>query len=221
MWQSADVPDPLQCVRPTETGLQLHAARLGRKGQTVVPLVRVCDAPGSHVAVFAMPRWKPIARLLLGAALAALVAGCTIPVTPNYPKPAPAPAPLPPQPSPPRTPQPSPPVVTPSPTPAPPPTPRPAPSVTLALVQQSESARASGDYDKAVALLERAIRIEPDRPELWIELATCHLQQGDYDAAEQFARKALQFTGTQYQLEQRAWGVIGAAQAARREDRRL
>jgi tetratricopeptide (TPR) repeat protein len=93
--------------------------------------------------------------------------------------------------------------------------------VTLALVQQSESARANGDYDKAIALLERAIRIESDRPELWIELATCHLEQGDYNAAEQFARKALLFTGTQYQLEQRAWGVIGAAQAARREDGQL
>jgi tetratricopeptide (TPR) repeat protein len=93
--------------------------------------------------------------------------------------------------------------------------------VTLALAEQSKQARAEGDYDKAIALLERAIRIESDRPELWLDLAGCHLAQGDYDAAEQFARKALLFTGAKYDVEQRAWSVIGAAQAKRRADRQL
>ena len=91
--------------------------------------------------------------------------------------------------------------------------------MTLALVEQSKQAQALGDYDKAIALLERAIRIESDRPELWLDLASCHLAQGDYDAAEQFARKALLFTGSKFDMEQRAWSVIGAAQAARRADR--
>ena len=137
--------------------------------------------------------------------LLAVLAGCAVPIGPTPAPPVPPTAP--PQPTPPATAEPEP--------------PGPAPSVTLALVQESDVAREHGDYEKAVQLLERAIRIEPDRPDLWIGLATAHLEQGDYDSAEQFARKALLFTGTQYGLEQRAWSVIGAAEAARREDRRL
>ena len=158
-----------------------------------------------------------IMRVASLVALCLTIAACSVPVGPTYPAPTPSPAPTPPtQPAPP-SPAPAPPV-----TPAPPPAaPKPAPSVTLALVEQSDLARAQGDYDKAVALLERAIRIEPDRPELWLGLAKAHLAQGDYAGAEQFARKSLLFIGKRYDLEQQAWSVIGAAEAARREDRRL
>ena len=171
---------------------------------------------------------KPIARRLRSAtlviALMATIGGCTTPVGPSYPPRSQLPAPLPPAPTQPQPaptrPQATPPVIT-RPQPDTPATPRPAPSVTLALVQQSDAARGRGYYDQAIALLERAIRIEPDRPDLWVGLATIHLEQGDYDAAEQLARKSLLFTGKRYDVEQRAWSVIGAAEAARRQDRRL
>jgi uncharacterized protein HemY len=163
-----------------------------------------------------------VARAVSLLALCSLLGACAIPVTPTYPRPTPAPAPVPPpaRTVPPATPTPTPPVP-PTPAPTPPAAPRPAPSVTLALVEESDAARARGDYDKAVALLERAIRIEPDRPELWLSLAKAHLAQGDYAAAEQLARKSLLFTGKRYDLEQQAWSVIGAAEAARRQDRQL
>ena len=87
-------------------------------------------------------------------------------------------------------------------------------SVTLALQDESHRAAAAGDLPKAIQILERAIRIQPDRAELWIDLARLHLKEGNPAQAEQFARKALLFTGQRYDLEQQAWVVIADARAA-------
>jgi hypothetical protein len=94
------------------------------------------------------------------------------------------------------------------------PTPKPQSTVTLALQDEAQRAATAGDYAKATQILERAIRIEPDRAELWLELARVHLKEGDAAQAEQFARKALLFTGNRYDLEQQAWVVIADAKAA-------
>ena len=53
----------------------------------------------------------------------------------------------------------------------------------------------------------------PTARQLWIELARCHLKEGNTAQAEQFARKALLFTGNRYDLEQQAWVVIADARA--------
>jgi cytochrome c-type biogenesis protein CcmH/NrfG len=92
--------------------------------------------------------------------------------------------------------------------------PKPGTSVTLALQDESRRAAAAGDLPKAIQILERAIRIQPDRAELWIDLARLHLKEGNPAQAEQFARKALLFTGQRYDLEQQAWVVIADARAA-------
>jgi hypothetical protein len=107
----------------------------------------------------------------------------------------------------------------PQPAPSPPPstaepTPKPQSTVTLALQDEAQRAATAGDYAKATQILERAIRIEPDRAELWLELARVHLKEGDAAQAEQFARKALLYTGNRYDLEQQAWVVIADAKAA-------
>lgn len=85
--------------------------------------------------------------------------------------------------------------------------------MTLALQSESERAAAAGDLPKAIQILERALRIQPDKAELWIELAQLHLKEGNPAQAEQFARKALLFTGQRYDLEQQAWLVIAKARA--------
>jgi tetratricopeptide (TPR) repeat protein len=94
---------------------------------------------------------------------------------------------------------------------APPPTTTASP--TLALRQDSARAAADGDFYRAVALLERAIRIEPSEPRLWLDLARLHLAHGDLDDAEQFARKALTLTRDHPALEQEAWLIIDQVQA--------
>ena len=63
------------------------------------------------------------------------------------------------------------------------------------LVQSSRTSRASGDYEHALADLERAIRIEPRNPYLWLELGETHLSRGDAGQAAAMARKAISIAG--------------------------
>jgi tetratricopeptide (TPR) repeat protein len=144
-----------------------------------------------------------------------LLAACA--TTPGHPTGGPAPAPGQPSPYPPSSPQAPAPTPAPAPVPAPaiPPASRPDPTVTLALREQSLAAAARGDTQQAIALIERALRIEPNRAELWIDLARLHLDEGDTVGAEQFARKALLFTRDRPDLEQRAYTVISQAQRSR------
>ncbi|PLW81087.1 hypothetical protein CWI75_17550 [Kineobactrum sediminis] len=47
-----------------------------------------------------------------------------------------------------------------------------------ALVAQAEGATARGDYDQALALLERAQRIDPESAEIYLHLARTYASQG-------------------------------------------
>src|SRR5690606_13791533 len=59
-----------------------------------------------------------------------------------------------------------------------------------ALFIRGANERRAGNYGAASATLERALRIEPTAPELWLELARVRLLQGESRQAEQLARKA-------------------------------
>ena len=156
-------------------------------------------------------------RAALAVGFAVLLAACaTQAPAPTRAPPPPAPprsVPLPPPP--PRPMPPQPPQVVPAPG-APAPAQPKSPAVTLALQDEAQRATTAGDLPKAIAILERAIRIEPDRAELWLALARVHLKEGDAAQAEQFARKALLYTRDRYDLEQQAWVVIADARAANR-----
>jgi len=75
-------------------------------------------------------------------------------------------------------------------TPAPAPTERPRNAAAASLQSTAEQQRARGESEKAVATLERALRIDPKDPLLWIELAEIRLEQGDRVQAGQLARRA-------------------------------
>jgi hypothetical protein len=86
-----------------------------------------------------------------------------------------------------------------SPTPAPPPAvPRPAPPprdirlspATQSLVTQAHTLAGRGDLLGASSTLDRALRIEPSNPLLWIEMGRIRLEEGDAHQAETCARKA-------------------------------
>lgn len=134
-------------------------------------------------------------RVIAGLALVILLAGCA--TTPGSgPAPAPPTRDLPP------------PEATPAEPPeaeAPPtePAARPAPSVSLALRTESAREAASGNTNRAMDLLERAIRIEPDRAELWLDLAELHLQRGDADRAARLLEKGASLTAGDRALERR------------------
>ena len=64
------------------------------------------------------------------------------------------------------------------------------------LVASSRTSSASGDYAHALADIERAIRIEPRNPYIWLELGEIHLARDDPRQAVAMARKAVSVAGT-------------------------
>jgi len=64
------------------------------------------------------------------------------------------------------------------------------------LVASSRASRASGEYAHALADIERAIRIAPRDPYLWLELGETHLALDDRQQAAANARKAMSVAGT-------------------------
>jgi Tfp pilus assembly protein PilF len=80
-----------------------------------------------------------------------------------------------------------------------------------ALVLQSRGERQSGDYARAAASLERAIRIEPTQATLWLELARVRLLEGDGAQAEQLARKAAALGAGDASVEGEAAEIIAEA----------
>jgi uncharacterized protein HemY len=62
---------------------------------------------------------------------------------------------------------------------------------TLSLVTQARNQVAHGDLPAASSTLDRALRIEPNNPLLWIELGRLRLEESDAHQAEGCARKAL------------------------------
>jgi tetratricopeptide (TPR) repeat protein len=61
-----------------------------------------------------------------------------------------------------------------------------------ALIEQANAAHASGDIDAAIELLERALALDPERPEAHNNLGVAELDAGDYTrAADRFGALAL------------------------------
>ncbi|MCL4721818.1 MAG: tetratricopeptide repeat protein [Gammaproteobacteria bacterium] len=94
------------------------------------------------------------------------------------------------------------------------PAPRPAAPVSAAsqaLLAQSQSHVAAGRYDLAAASIERALRIDPRQPVLWLELGDIRLREGDYAQAESVGRKALSLSTGNAELTARAEALIREA----------
>jgi len=144
------------------------------------------------------------------------VSACTVPEP--YKTPAP-PAPVPPT-------QQEPPVQT---HPAPPPEPpvvsrEPLPPVvreptlspaSRALVSQAQLQLQSKNYPVAAASIERALRIEPDNPLLWIELGKIRQAEGNYEQAENMGRKAASMAVNAPRTQSTAWMLVAESLRAR------
>jgi len=84
------------------------------------------------------------------------------------------------------------------------------PPPSTVLMQQARSHMALGEYPAAAASLERAIRIEPGNPWLWLELARVHYAAGDMRQAEAHARKASSLAGTDDAARRAADNLLAA-----------
>jgi tetratricopeptide (TPR) repeat protein len=88
-------------------------------------------------------------------------------------------------------------------------------SATQALVKQARTQTASGNHAGAAASIERALRIEPDNPLLWIELGKVRQAERNYAQAEAMARKALVLAEGDAKAQSAAWRLIAESQRAR------
>lgn len=157
-----------------------------------------------------MAQKSPALIGLAGAAsIALLLSGCFSEVVrPPAPSPAPPPvAPAPPAPPP----EPAVSVPVPLPRPAPPPRENHLSAATQSLVARARSLLAQGDPDGASATLDRALRIEPSNPLLWVELGHVRLVEGDAHQAESCAHKALALAAGDRRAQARAGHLLAEA----------
>ena len=112
------------------------------------------------------------------------------------------------------------------PQPAPPSTPEPprAPPkqfklspATASLVAQAHKQEAAAAYEPAAATIERALRIEPENPLLWIELGQVRLSENNAAQANGMGHKALALATGDPQAQSAAWHLI--ADTLRAQDR--
>jgi len=84
-----------------------------------------------------------------------------------------------------------------------------------ALVSQAQAQRKKGDLPGATVSLERALRIEPNNPLLWIEMGRLRMDQRNYPQAESMGRKALSMAVGDDRTQAAAWQLIGDSYKAR------
>jgi Flp pilus assembly protein TadD len=77
-----------------------------------------------------------------------------------------------------------------------------------ALVSQAKTQADSGNFGLAASTIERAMRIEPDSPLLWIELGRVRLAQGNASQADSMGRKALASATGDPKATASAWRLI-------------
>ncbi len=78
----------------------------------------------------------------------------------------------------------------------------------LSLVAQAHAQSHSGDLGGAATTLERALRIEPNNPLLWIELGDVRLSENNGDQADSMGRKALALATGDPRAQSAAWHLI-------------
>ncbi|MFI4889142.1 MAG: tetratricopeptide repeat protein [Steroidobacterales bacterium] len=163
---------------------------------------------------------RPLITLALLIGAAALLGACSL-LSPRHAPPSPAPS----QSSMPPAQPPSP--VPPAPIPPPPlSAPRPPQPefhadlspATRSLVTQAHTQAARGDLPAASSTLDRALRIEPNNPLLWIELGRLRLAEGDAHQAESCGRKALALASGDHGTQEQAGRLLSDAM---REQRRV
>lgn len=84
-----------------------------------------------------------------------------------------------------------------------------------ALVTQAQTQRKKGDLPGAAGSLDRALRIEPNNPLLWIELGRLRMDQRNFPQAEAMGRKALSMSVGDNQTQSAAWQLIADSLRAR------
>ncbi len=158
----------------------------------------------------------PLRRQAPALAAALWLAGCSLPGP--YEAPPPAAVAVPPSPG--ALPAPA------APLPAPAESTVPAPVVhehhlnaaTRSLVTQARAAEDRGDLPAASTTLDRALKIEPTNPLVWIEIGRLRLAENDAQQAEHCGRKALMLASGDRLVQSQAGRVLADALRAQRRN---
>ncbi|AFJ03283.1 hypothetical protein Q7C_2147 [Methylophaga frappieri] len=89
----------------------------------------------------------------------------------------------------------------------------------VALIDKAQAASTAGNLASAQSDLQRAQRISPRDPNVYLKLATIHYQMQDFAQAEQLAKKGVAVSGSDLQLRQRLWQLIADIRLANGDDR--
>jgi Flp pilus assembly protein TadD len=166
---------------------------------------------------------RPATRPVVVSLLLAVVAGCASPPFQNQPPSPPAPTQSGRGPTLPTVPPPGsatePVIDAPTPTPLPKERPKVTPATlspaSQALVTQAQAQRKRGDLPGATVSLERALRIEPRNPLVWIEMGRLRMDQRNFPQAEAMARKALSMSIGDDRTQSQAWLLVADSLRAR------
>lgn len=85
----------------------------------------------------------------------------------------------------------------------------PAPAAEM-LIRQSDQALAAGQGQRALSQLERAQRISPRAPLVYLALARAHASLQQYDQAQQLVSRALSLVGDDQPMRARAWSLMAS-----------
>jgi predicted Zn-dependent protease len=91
-------------------------------------------------------------------------------------------------------------------------------SATNSLVTQAHTQIAHGDLPAASSTLDRAVRIEPYNPLLWIEMGRLRLAENDAHQAEGCGRKALALASGDRAAQSQAGRLLADALRAQRRN---
>ena len=89
---------------------------------------------------------------------------------------------------------------------------------TSSLLAKVDIQEAAQNWERAAALLERALRIEPRNANLWHRLAQIRLQQGQHLLAENLAQKSSALARDNAQLQEKNTRLIKQARALAKEN---
>jgi tetratricopeptide (TPR) repeat protein len=89
---------------------------------------------------------------------------------------------------------------------------------TRSLVTQARNLMSHGDFDAASSTLDRALRIEPNNPLLWIELGRLRLAESDAHQAEGCGRKALALASGDQSTQKQAGMLLAESLRAQRRN---
>jgi cytochrome c-type biogenesis protein CcmH/NrfG len=89
---------------------------------------------------------------------------------------------------------------------------------TRSLVTQAQTLMSHGDFDSASSTLDRALRIEPNNPLLWIERGRLRLAESDAHQAEGCGRKALALASGDQSTQKQAGKLLADALRAQQRN---